>query len=227
MLRSDVDRLIDEAIAIFASHDVRLPPFGYWTPGEWASRGAECDEIRDCRLGWDITDFGSDRFDEIGLTIFTVRNGHPTLPRYRSTIYCEKLLLVGENQKTPMHRHIRKQEDIICRAGGNLVCQVYNTAPDGGLADSDVALSLDGIAHIVAAGHLFVLEPGASIRLTPGIYHEFWAEPGTGPSVVGEVSTVNDDEGDNIFLSAPARFPAITEDAPVRHLLCTEYRPAA
>lgn len=227
MLRSEVDRLIEGAMEAFAAHEIRLPPFGTWTVEDWARKGAECDEIRDCRLGWDVTDFGWGRFDEIGLVVFTVRNGHPTLPRYRPTIYCEKLLLVGENQKTPMHCHLRKQEDIICRAGGNLVCQVFNKAEDGNLADSEVQLSLDGVAHRVPAGHEFVLRPGESIRLTPGIYHEFFAEPGTGASVVGEVSTVNDDEGDNIFLEAPARFPVLVEDQPARHLLCTEYRPAA
>ena len=227
MLRSEVNRLIDEAIDIFASHEVRLPPFGTWTAADWAAKGAECDEIRDCRLGWDVTDFGWDRFAEIGLVVFTVRNGHPSLPRYRSTIYCEKLLLVGENQKTPMHCHVRKQEDIICRAGGNLVCEVHNRTPDGRLAGDDVVLSLDGVAQTVPAGHRFTLVPGTSIRLTPGIYHEFWAEPGGGPSVVGEVSTVNDDEGDNLFLEAPARFPSLVEDEPPRWLLCTEYPDAA
>jgi D-lyxose ketol-isomerase len=122
-----------------------------------------------------------------------------------------------------MHCHIRKQEDIICRAGGNLVCQVYNRAEDGGLAGSDVTLSLDGVSHRVAAGHRFVLHPGESIRLTPQIYHEFYAERGTGTSIVGEVSTVNDDIRDNVFLNAPARFPTIVEDETRHCVLCTEY----
>lgn len=223
MLRSQINVLIEEAAEAFAAHDIHLPPFADWSPQDWRTKGSECDEIRDCRLGWDVTDFGWGRFDEAGLVVFTVRNGHPSLPRYRPTVYCEKLLLVRENQKTPMHCHIRKQEDIICRAGGDLVCQVFNRADDGGLSDTDVALSLDGVAHVVPAGHRFVLEPGMSIRLTPGIYHEFYAAPGTGSSVVGEVSTVNDDAADNLFLEAPARFPSLVEDEPPRRLLCTEY----
>lgn len=223
MLRSRIDALIDDAMAVFAARGVRLPPFGYWTAEDWKGKGGECDEIRDCRLGWDVTDFGSGEFDTIGLVVFTLRNGHPAIERYRSTIYCEKLLIVGEGQRTPMHCHIRKQEDIICRSGGNLVCQVYNQGGDGRLDAGDVALSLDGVATRVPAGHRFILRPGESIRLTPRIYHEFYAEPGTGVSIVGEVSTVNDDAGDNIFLDAPKRFPEIEEDAAPRHLLCTEY----
>jgi D-lyxose ketol-isomerase len=118
---------------------------------------------------------------------------------------------------------VRKQEDIICRSGGNLVCQVYNRSRDGKLADTDVTVSLDGVEHKVPAGHSFVLHPGESIRLMPLVYHEFYAERGTGTCVIGEVSTVNDDANDNFFLDAPSRFPTIDEDEKPLHLLCTEY----
>ena len=223
MLRSEINALIDEAKSVFAAHGISLPPFAFWSANDWARKRDECDEIRACKLGWDVTDFGSHAFERIGLVVLTVRNGHHTLERYRPTIYCEKLLIVREDQRTPMHCHVRKQEDIICRAGGNLVCQVYNRGRDGGLAGSDVTLSLDGVAHRVKAGHKFVLRPGESIRLTPQIYHEFYAERGTGASIVGEVSTVNDDLGDNIFLDALPRFPAVVEDEARRWVLCTEY----
>ena len=53
--------------------------------------------------------------------------------------------------------------------------------------------------------------------------HEFWAERGTGISVVGEVSKTNDDATDNFFVNAPGRFPKIEEDVSPIHLLCTEY----
>lgn len=52
--------------------------------------------------------------------------------------------------------------------------------------------------------------------------HEFRAAPGLRSAIVGEVSSVNDDTSDNLFLDAPARFPAIVEDAPPTHLLCNE-----
>lgn len=223
MKRSQVNALIDDAITLLHAHQVRLPPFAYWTPAEWLAKGPECDEIRHCRLGWDITDFGSGRFEEVGLVVFTVRNGHHRQAPYNKKPYAEKILVVGENQHTPMHHHVRKSEDIICRSGGNLLCRVYNSSPRNELGDDEVEVSLDGVRNRVEAGHTFVLEPGMSITLTPNLYHEFWAQPGTGTSIAWEVSSVNDDETDNVFLNKCGRFPSIDEDVPATHKLCTEY----
>lgn len=223
MKRSQINALIEETKNLLHRHGMRLPPFAYWSPADWKKKGPECDEIRRCGLGWDITDFGSGDFDRIGLVVFTVRNGHKTLAAYSSKTYCEKLLIVRESQRTPMHYHAFKQEDIICRCGGNLVCQVYAKGPDGKLADADVVVALDGVRHVVPAGTKLVLHPGESVTLTPFMYHEFWAEAGTGTSIVGEVSKVNDDATDNFFLNPVGRFPKIEEDQPPVHLLCTEY----
>ncbi len=222
MKRSEINAAIERAKAVLRDHDFHLPPFAFWTPDEWRAKGPECDEIRACKLGWDVTDFASGDFARIGLTAFTIRNGGAAAP-YRRTLYCEKAMIVGEGQRTPMHCHAAKQEDIICRGGGNLVCQVYNRRPGGELGDGEVSVSLDGVARRVPAGHSFVIRPGESIRLTPLLYHEFYAEPGSGVALIGEVSTVNDDASDNLFLAAPARFPAIVEDEPATHLLCNEY----
>jgi D-lyxose ketol-isomerase len=223
MKRSQINELIDDAITVLHKHEIRLPPFAYWTPADWNKKGAECDEIRSCKLGWDITDFGSGQFDKIGLVVFTVRNGHHQIAPYLVKKYAEKILVVGEDQRTPMHHHLIKTEDIIAKCGGNLLCQVYNRAPDGKLADTDVEVSLDGVRHCVKAGHTFVLRPGMSITLTPYLYHEFWAKPGGGTAIVGEVSSVNDDDTDNVFLAQRGRFPTIEEDVPATHKLCTEY----
>ena len=76
MKRSEINRLIEDAKKLLHKNQMRLPPFAYWSPADWKKKGAECDEIRECRLGWDITDFGSGKFNEIGLSVFTVRNGH-------------------------------------------------------------------------------------------------------------------------------------------------------
>jgi len=222
MKRSEINAAIERAKSVLRVNGFHLPPFAFWTPEEWRRKGEECDEIRVCKLGWDVTDFGSGDFARVGLVAFTIRNGGAA-PPYRRTIYCEKAMIVGEGQRTPMHCHAVKQEDIICRAGGNLICQVYNRGADGRLDDSEVSVSLDGMARRVPAGHRFVVRPGESIRLTPFLYHEFYAEPGTGTALIGEVSSVNDDASDNLFLDAPARFPAIVEDEPPKHLLCNEY----
>ena len=34
--------------------------------GDWQKIGHEYDEVRDCMLGWDITDYGLGDFDKVG-----------------------------------------------------------------------------------------------------------------------------------------------------------------
>jgi D-lyxose ketol-isomerase len=222
MKRSEINALIAQAIDLLHANQIRLPPFGYWTPADWQAKGSECDEIRACKLGWDITDFGTGEFAKVGLVVFTVRNGHRQNAKYAGKTYCEKLLITREEQRTPMHYHAFKAEDIISRSGGHLLCQLYPKGDDGKLAKTPVQVSLDGVSHTFPAGHIVKLKPGESITLTPGLYHEFWAERGTGTAILGEVSKVNDDATDNFFLTAPKRFPTIEEDEPVRYPLCTE-----
>jgi D-lyxose ketol-isomerase len=223
MKRSEINSLIEDAKKLLHEYHITLPPFAYWTPDEWETKGEECDEIRKCMLGWDITDFGSGNFYDIGLVVFTVRNGHRHLEPFTRKTYCEKLLVVRENQRTPMHYHVEKQEDIINRVGGNMVIELHNRTPDDKLADTEVEVSLDGVKRKVPAGTQLILKPGESITLTPYLYHEFWAEPGKGTAILGEVSAVNDDNTDNYFLEPLGRFPEIEEDCKPVHLLCTEY----
>ena len=75
MKRSEINRVISDTISFCKQHRFALPPFAYWTPKEWESKGAEAEEIRSRKLGWDVTDFGSGNFRKTGLTVFTVRNG--------------------------------------------------------------------------------------------------------------------------------------------------------
>jgi len=222
MRRSEINRHLREAIEFLAANRFALPAWADWSPAEWERLGPEGDEIRDCRLGWDITDFGSGDFEKCGLILFTIRNGHPTDSRYPKT-YCEKVMVVGEGQMTPMHFHWQKREDIIVRAGGDLAVQLYNAGPDERLSDDDVTVSLDGIVKTVPAGTTIRLSPGESITLSPRQYHKFWGEPGRGRVLVGEVSAVNDDERDNRFLEPVGRFPEVEEDEPPLRLLCFEY----
>ena len=222
MKRSKINALIRDAIAFCRAHRFGLPPFAFWSPDDWKRKGSEADEIRDCMLGWDLTDFGTGEFEKTGLALFTIRNGHPAADRYVKT-YCEKLLLIGEDQVTPMHFHWAKSEDIINRGGGNLLVQLYNATEDEQLADTDVTVSTDGVRRTVKAGEIVRLTPGESITLARRVYHKFWGETGKGMVLGGEVSAVNDDTTDNRFLEPLGRFPAIEEDEPPLHLLCSEY----
>jgi len=223
MKRSEINTIIVNAKALLEAYQVRLPPFGYWTPEDWSTRGDECAEIRDCMLGWDVTDFGSGDFENAGLALFTVRNGHKRIEAHQHKTYCEKLLFIGENQVTPFHFHVDKEEDIINARGGELVLVLHNKTEENGLADTEVTVSMDGVKHQLPAGSEVVLRPGESITLPPLLYHEFRAKPGSGPVISREVSKVNDDNTDNFFLQELPRFPEIEEDEAPIHLLCTEY----
>ncbi len=223
MKRSEINARIRDADAFFKHQGFRLPPFAYWTPADWAARGPEVAEIVDHALGWDITDFGSGDFERLGLFLFTVRNGAAAdLQRGGGRVYAEKLMIVGVNQVTPYHFHWHKVEDIINRGGGTLVVQLYNSTPEGVLADSAVTVRTDGVERRLPAGDKVALAPGESITLTTGLYHQFWGE--SERVLVGEVSCVNDDNTDNRFLDAVGRFPEIEEDAAPLYPLCGEYR---
>lgn len=225
MKRSEINKIIKQAEAFIAEHHFALPPFARWSAQDWETKGAEFNEIRDNMLGWDITDYGLGRFDEVGLVLVTIRNGNQNDDRYEKP-YAEKLLISQENQVCPMHFHWSKMEDIINRGGGNMMMKLYNSAPDGGLADTDVTVYSDGRTYTVAAGTVLRLAPGESVTLHRGTYHAFWAEEGSGPVLIGEVSQCNDDNTDNRFYEEMGRFPEIEEDEPPYRLLCNEY-PAA
>ncbi len=223
MKRSQINRLIMEAEQFIDSFSFKLPPFASWTPEEWLGRGEECDEIRDNKLGWDVTDYGLGKFDKVGLVLFTIRNGNQKLPKY-SKPYAEKLLISQEEQVCPMHFHWSKMEDIINRGGGILAMQLYNSTPQGELdRENHVCVVSDGVVLRLKAGEVLDLYPGQSVTLTQGMYHAFWAKGGSGAVLIGEVSQCNDDDTDNRFLEQMGRFPTIEEDEAPYRLLCTEY----
>jgi len=220
MRRSEINEVLSRSRAFLDGMQFRLPPWSAWSPDDWRARRAECREVVENGLGWDVTDFGGADFARRGLVLFTLRNGHPGRDRKP---YAEKVMVVGEGQETPMHCHRSKMEDIINRGGGELVMELL-ASPDGkGAAPGPVAVQVDGCDRSVAPGERVVLHPGESICLPQGLYHRFFAEPGKGPVLAGEVSSVNDDVGDNLFLEPVGRFPAIEEDEPPLHLLVSDY----
>ena len=227
MKRSVINQEIREAIAFCDRHDFHLPKWATWPAERWQSVGAEADEVRRGGLGWDVTDFGSGDYAHLGLLAFTIRNGCMEEAKQNpgAKDYCEKLLRVGEGQVTPTHFHWAKMEDIINRAGGRLVIQLWLADPETETLDEehDLTVGIDGIERAVAPGGTVVLEPGESITLCPYVYHNFYAEKGRGMVLAGEVSRVNDDANDNRFLQALPRFADIDEDEPPAYLLCTEY----
>ncbi len=222
MKRSEINEIMRRADAFIRKHGFHLPPFAYWSPAEWTTKGEEVREIVECELGWDITDFGRGDYGTYGLFLFTVRNGRPeNLRTMQGKLYAEKIMIVDVDQITPTHFHWSKTEDIINRGGGKLVIQLYNSTPDEGLADTDVVVSLDGVRRIVKAGGTVVLSPGESITLPGYLYHRFWGAESR--VLMGEVSLVNDDNADNRFYEPVGRFPQIEEDEPPLYLLTKDY----
>ena len=223
MKRSRVNEIIRQADDFIRSHGFVLPPFAYWSPQDMADKRPLIGGIVGARLGWDITDYGQGRFDEMGLFLFTVRNGsEEDLRRGGGMCYAEKIMISRQDQISPMHRHIVKAEDIINRGGGVLALKLFNSAADGGIDhDTDVEVATDGLLRRQKAGDVLRLNPGESVTLMPGNWHAFWGEGGD--VLVGEVSTVNNDLTDNIFAEPIGRFSEIEEDEPPLHLLVSDY----
>lgn len=223
MKRSELNRIIDEAVDFCQEKNFLLPPFAYWTLKDWKLKGEDYQEILDNQMGWDITDFGSGDFENIGVVIFVLRNGNFTNPKYKKP-YCEKILIQGESQLLPTHYHWKKMEDIINRGGGTLMVTLYNAINDNEWdTRAPVRIAMDGHTFDVAAGEPFEVKPGESITLLPTQFHKFWAKPGTGKVLLGEVSTVADEKVDNNFPEFSGRLPEIEEDAPPQYLIFKDY----
>ena len=225
MLRSELNDIIRAGEAFIASFGFRMPPLATWTAEDWRANKGRAGAILGPKLGWDITDFGQGDFARKGLLLFTVRNGRPeNLKAGTGMVYAEKIMISRAGQLTPMHWHKIKTEDIIVRGGAPLEVKLYNVAADGIGIDRErpVTVMCDGLARTVAPGGTVVLDPGESITLEPGQAHAFWGKDGD--CLVGEVSTVNDDETDNYFLEPVSRFPKVEEDVAPYRLIVPDYK---
>jgi D-lyxose ketol-isomerase len=221
MKRSEINIILKNAKAFMAEKQFILPPWAYWSLADWKKNQEVASEVIENMLGWDITDFGSGDFYKRGLFLFTIRNG-----KYKvdNKPYAEKIMIVEENQETPMHFHWAKMEDIINRGGGNLVIELHNSDEKENFSDQPFTVKTDGIVHKLQPGEAIILTPGESICLEQGVYHRFYGEPGKGKVLVGEVSAVNDDTNDNRFKESIGRFPVIEEDEEPMHLLASDYQ---
>ena len=224
MKRSEINKALKEMEAMCARHGFVLPPFCSFTPEKWETLGHEYDEIRECMLGWDITDYGKDDFDHFGFSLITLRNGSRRMPDKYPKVYAEKLLYLKEGQYAPNHFHWFKTEDIINRGGGNVLIRVYNSLENEDIDYSGiVTVHTDGRTYQVPAGTQICLAPGESIHIQQRLYHDFTVVEGSGPVLLGEVSQCNDDNTDNRFNPQVGRFPTIEEDEAPYRLLCNEY----
>lgn len=224
MKRSRINDIIAQSDDMIRSYGFVLPPFAYWTPDDFKARKAEAQNIIDARCGWDITDYGAGQYDVMGLFLFTLRNGRlADLQRGGGMCYAEKLLISKQDQLSPMHTHVIKAEDIINRGGATLVVELFGSDAGGNFDDTAGGMVFcDGIQRNYGPGEKLRLAPGESVTLMPGDWHAFWGDGGD--VLIGEVSTVNDDETDNIFREPIGRFADIQENVDPTHLLVSDYQ---
>ena len=223
MKRSEINKIMAEADEFIQKFGFKLPPFAYWSVPQFQEKKADAGEIIRSKCGWDITDFGCGKFADMGLFLFTLRNGKlEDLTRGKGMCYAEKLLISKKDQMSPMHTHFIKAEDIINRGGADLIIELYGSDEDGNFnSEKGGAVYRDGILSNYTAGEKLRLTPGESVTLMPGDWHAFWGDGGD--VLIGEVSTVNDDEQDNKFVDPIGRFSEIQEDEDPVHLLVSDY----
>jgi D-lyxose ketol-isomerase len=225
MKRSEINAAIDLAQRALAEHGIRLPEYGYWPAERWKAAGPEMGRVTRNGLGWAVTDFGQGHFDEVGITMFDVRNGNVDRPE-EGTPYGEKIFVLKPGQRLPYHFHWNKTEDIVSRSGGTLMLQVYNSTPAETMDEtSQGVVYRDGVATPFEAGQVFEIPHGGSLTITPRLYHRFWAKEGAGVLVGGEISTISVPKTDNRFGGNARRFVPIEEDEPRRWLLNIDYPP--
>ncbi len=158
---------------------------------------------------WDITDFGWGEFRKSGLVLVNLAEEEE---------YCEKLMLAEQNQHIPAHTHGKKKEDIISRFG-TLAIQMWNNRALS--EEGTCKLRKNGVDMEVPSGHIEFVPTGERVTLVPGVFHAFW--PIGEYTVIGEVSTKNDDVDDNVFSRDDVgRFPTIEEDVPALRPLISE-----
>ena len=221
MKRSTINTAIDWAKDLLKQESWFLPEYAYWDMDTWESNADTARAIDKIMLGWDVTDYGINDYDRVGGVLYTIRNG--TLDKKHGVPYAEKVILLKPGQCLPCHFHFSKTEDIINRRGGKLWLRLNNAKEDDSIDTStDVEVYIDGVLHRIPAGELLFLENGQSITITPRLYHSFGAMENDS-IIVGEVSSINDDNVDNNFNPPLPRFVQIEEDEPARYVLCNEY----
>lgn len=150
---------------------------------------------------WDVTDFGLNEFLNTGLVLVNLTE---------QPEYCEKLMFCWKGQWTPEHYHRKKKEDIISRFG-----KLQMKFPIG---FSGKKILKNGNEIPIPESGSITVDSGERVTLGPGIPHSFTAL--SKYCILGEVSTANDDNNDNVFSDGNiGRFTRIEEDEPARFFL--------
>jgi len=57
MKRRQINRYLADSLQFFSQMKFALPQWATWSPAQWRGQLPQVQEIVDCQLGWDITDF--------------------------------------------------------------------------------------------------------------------------------------------------------------------------
>ena len=98
MKRSEINKALRELEEMCVREHCYLPPFCHFTPEEWNSVSHEYDEVRDCMLGWDITDYGQGDFEKVGFSLITLRNGNRSEHSRHAGVYGDAAVRVGSRR---------------------------------------------------------------------------------------------------------------------------------
>lgn len=225
MRRSQINTIMADAEDFFRSQQLQLPPFAYWDPEELSFnvKNKSCEHIVTHGLGWSVTDFGLGDFTDCGLVVFTSRMGdHAQLSSGRGKLYGEKFLIQRDGQRTPLHYHQVKTEDIVNRSDATFLIELHHANEMGELdANRRLAVLVDGQQREFLPGENVALRAGESLTLEPQVYHGFTARGGDVLAV--EISLANDDANDNFFYEPIGVAQEIDEDEPPRHLMVHDY----
>ncbi len=217
MKRSQINKIIQDNISFIEGTGFVLPPFAKWTVSEWDAIGGEYDGVRNGRLGWDVSDYGSGDFHKKGIVALTIRIGNEKIDGFDKP-YAEKLLILEPFQEIPLHFHPNKIEDLINRGGADFFIKLYNSNPDDSINTVPVNVFMDGRRFTVPSGEIIRVRPGESITLLPRQYHAFWSE--SGKTLFGEVTMTNNDHH---FFDVEPGPTEIEEDEPLLFLRVADY----
>jgi len=215
MKRSEINAYAKKFVNFCEKYSYVLPSFNL-------KNDEIAKELKARQIGFDITDFGQNDFEKIGLILFTLRNGNP---KEKNTIpYCEKVMFSLPDQVTPCHFHKQKTEDIFVRAGSDLILRIWPKDAKKEDIGKRFKVLFNGCEYReVESGKEIALQPGETVTLTPHLSHDFRGDSKGDGVLVGEVSTFNDDSGDNYFLDTVSRFPKIEEDEKMKYRLVGDY----
>lgn len=79
MKRSQVNEILLEGDAFIRSFGYVMPPFAYWSEAEFQGRLPAAQGLIDNSLGWDITDYGQGKFDDLAYSCLQRATGTPQI----------------------------------------------------------------------------------------------------------------------------------------------------